>query len=153
MYIYIEIQPTFYQMVCPCCFTFFIPGTNCIQRFYTIKRIRRFKQKKHESKSRIKCIIFSSQLLNSSERISRKRREDKDSLFSTFECKACKTMIVYDSYPLELLENLPEQHQVKPSNPPKKESLQKVLQKSQIPKRNDSEKKEMDLESFLQGFL
>lgn len=147
------IQPTFYQMVCPCCFTFFFPGKNCNQRFYTIKRIRRIKQKKNDPKSEIKSMIFSSQLLSSSERNSTKKQ--KDVLFNTFKCKKCKTLIVYDTYPFEFMENKPEVQakQVKPINPPKKESLQKVLQKSQIPKSSDSVKKEMDLESFLKGFL
>ena len=138
-------------MVCPCCFKFFIPGKNCIQRFYTIKRIHRLKQKKNEAKSGIKCIIFSSQLLSSSsEKKSTKKK--KETLFSTFKCKECKTLIVYDTAPLELLESKPEIKSM-PAKPLKKESLQKVLQKSQIPKQSDSEKKEMDLESFLQGFL
>lgn len=140
-------------MICPCCFTFFLPGRNCIQRFYTIKRIRRFKLKKNDPNSEIKSIVFSSQLLSSNEKNSAKKQ--KDALFNTFKCKKCKTLIIYDTYPLEFLENKPEVQakHMKPVNPPKKESLQKVLQKSQIPKTSDFSKKEMDLESFLQGFL
>lgn len=140
-------------MVCSCCFTFFVPGENCIQRFHTIKKIRRFKGNKNKAKSGIKNILFSSQLLGSNEKNSNKKGKDK--LFSTFKCKKCKTLIVYDNAPLEFLENKPEIQAklAKPNNPPKKESLQKVLQKSQIPKQIDSGKKEMDLESFLQGFL
>lgn len=140
-------------MICPCCFTFFLPGTNCIQRFYTIKRIRRFKHKKNDPKSEIKSILFSSQLINSNEKNSAKKQ--KDTIFNTFKCKKCKTLIVFDIYPLEFLENKPEVQakQMKPVNPPTKESLQKVLQKSQIPKQSNFSKKEIDLESFLQGFL
>lgn len=150
----LEIQPTFFQMVCPCCFTFYIPGKNCFQRFYAIQKIHRLKQKKTEAKSRIKCIIYSSQLLSSS-CCKKSTNKQKDTVFCTFECKQCKTLIVYDTAPLEFLENKPEIKTlvVKPINPLKKESLQKVLQKSQMQNQSDSEKKEMDLESFLKGFL
>lgn len=138
-------------MVCPCCFLFFFPGNNCIQKFYNAKRIRRFKEKKNKPKSGIKNIIFSSQLLNEKKSV----KKQKDTLFTTFKCKDCKTLIVYDTMPLEFLEFKPETQAklTKPLHPPKKETLQKVLQKSQIPKSNESGKKEMDLESFLQGFL
>ncbi len=147
----LEIQPTFFQIVCPCCFLFFVPGTNCIQKFHTIKQIRRFKEKK--TKNGIKSIIFSSQLIGVKDKNTMKK--SIDACFTTFKCNGCKTFIVYDTAPLEFIEHQKEVQTkaAKPVNPPRKENLQKVLQKSQIPKESDSAKKEMDLESFLQGFL
>lgn len=81
--------------------------------------------------------------------------KSKDTLFSTFKCSGCKSFIVYDTAPLEFDEQRTEVHSkaTKPLNTPRKENLQKVLQKSQITKQSDSIKNEMDLESFLQGFL
>lgn len=152
----IEIQLTFFQMVCPCCFSFFIPGQNCIQKYYNPKRIRRIKQEKKTSSS-IKHLIYLSQLTtieNSEFKFAKKI--DNSCLWTTFKCKGCKTLIVHDTAPLEFSEHRPQP--VKPTQStakslPKKDHLQKILQKSQIPKAKESGKKDLDLESFLQGFL
>lgn len=162
VFFHLELQPTFFQMVCPCCFTFFIPGKNCIQRFYTKNELKRIKKIKKKNKtgnvnescssdvlcgsSDIKYIIYSSQL-SSYEKI----KYTKETLFTTFKCTKCKSLIVHDSSPLEFCEL---KHKIsKPSAPnskPNRENLQKVLQKSQSV---GTVKKEMDLESFLKGFI
>ena len=149
-------------MVCPCCFSFFIPGRNCIQNFYTRSQIRKLKEQKRKNKNNkcaemnpdecIKHLIYSSQLF-SYEKTTVKGR---GVLFTTFKCTKCKSLIVHDNTPLEFSEIKPKASVSKPAQPlnkPNRDNLQKVLQKSQLPKTSDSSKKEMDLESFLHGFI
>ena len=100
----------------------------------------------------IRYIIYSSQLFS----YDKSSSQNKESLLTTFKCTKCKTLIVHDNTPLEFTEfkvkaiiSKSAQQTVKPS----RENLQKVLQKSQVPKASESGKKEMDLESFLNGFL
>ena len=161
----IELQSTFFQMVCPCCFSFFIPGQNCLQHFYTRPQIRKIKEQKRKNKKAktagstdnprnkeedIKYIIYSSQLFSYE-----KTNYNKESLFTSFKCTKCKTLIVHDNTPLEFAEHNPKSL-IKPTQQtakPSRENLQKVLQKSQLPKASGSAKKEMDLESFLKGFI
>ena len=135
-------------MLCPCCFSFFLPGNNCKQKFYSLKRIQRLKRKKKNSIS-IKNIIFLSQLTIEACEVKTKKKPKH--LLTTFQCKKCKTLVVHDTTPLEFVDF--KSHKPTTSNPSNRKSLQKVLLKSQIPKSNSSDKKELDLESFLQGFL
>ena len=152
-------------MVCPCCFSFFIPGRNCIQNLYSRPQIRKLKEQKRKYKTQkstdsktdmkedhIRYIIYSSQLFS----YDKSSSQNKESLLTTFKCTKCKTLIVHDNTPLEFTEfkvkaiiSKSAQQTVKPS----RENLQKVLQKSQVPKASESGKKEMDLESFLNGFI
>lgn len=100
----------------------------------------------------IKHIIYSSQLFS----YEKTTFKGKDALFTTFKCTKCKSLIVHDNTPLEFSEFKPKavaSKPVQPLNKPDRDNLQKVLQKSQVPKSSDSSKKEMDLESFLQGFI
>lgn len=145
-----ELQNSFFQMVCPCCFSFFLPGINCFPNLYAMKRIRRLKSKSHRASKNIKIIIFTSQLFGD------KANLKSESIVTTINCKACKSLIVHDLSSLEFSEKRLQQPLLisKPtSTVPKKDNLQKALQKSQISKSNDPQKKELDLESFLQGFL
>lgn len=142
-------------MVCPSCFSFFVPGKNCFQAFYTRKQIHKLKEQKRMNKKSndsgkndsIKFIIYSSQLFSHE-----KTAREKEALFSTFKCTGCKSLIVHDNTPLEFAEFKPKAI-IKPTSQtskPNREHLQKVLQNSKKP---DFEKKEMDLESFLSGFI
>lgn len=81
---------------------------------------------------------------------------------STFKCKDCKALIVHDTSPLEF-EIIEKQKQTKTqqkqnniNSKAHKDNLQKYQIKSQIKISEQSAttpEKELDLESFLKGFL
>ena len=105
---------------------------------------------KGKARENIKNIIFSSQLHGC------KAQVKFDSLVTTIECKECKTLLVNNLSPVEFQDYKSHQPITKDKTAPvgpKKDNLQKALQKSQIPKNNEQSKKDLDLESFLQGFL
>lgn len=152
-------------MVCPSCFSFFVPGKNCFQAFYTRKQIRKLKEKKRKAKKSndpgngnedeaIKFIIYSSQLFSHEKTVEIK---EKEPLFCTFKCTGCKSLIIHDNTPLEFAEFKPRAisrpTQQSSKQQPSRDNLQKILQKSQLPKKSDSDNKELDLESFLNGFI
>lgn len=135
-------------MTCPCCFSFFLPSLNCTQKFYAMKRIRRLRSKKEKIRRCINTLIFTSQLSGCHPTLK------SDSIVTTIYCKECKTLIVFDLASLEIFDHKSMQPPSMPAvSVPKRDILNKVLQKTKHSKTIDPPKKELDLESFLEGFL
>ena len=116
----------------------------------SIKQIRRFKKS-----SRVKSIIFWSKLFGLTSKTDPSMEyKHIEAVYSTFSCKLCKSLVVIDTNPLEFLEQKRNPISAnKHATLTKRSDIQKVLDKSNIIKKSENNAKELDLESFLQGFI
>lgn len=136
-------------MVCICCFNFFVPGFNCHQYFYSLKQIRRLKSKlKHYN------LIYVSRTFGSSENRINKSKPSKH-IYSSFLCKGCNSLTIYDSCPLEFAETKQVRTNEAFLSTTKlmNDFRKKIVSKNTLNNSNNNSAKEMDLESFLHGFL
>lgn len=113
---------------------------------------------KTKSKSDKKMKMFFSAQFSGIPESKEKYKYSPTALISTVKCKVCRSTIVHETSPLEFLNDLSSPAAVKvtssqqSSSVKKKESLQRMLSKSQESKPV-LKKDELDLESFLHGFL
>lgn len=73
----------------------------------------------------------------------------KDDIVPVVRCNVCKYFTIFDAMPVKLLE-APPKSTPKPAAAPVRKD---ILQKAMAVKKEPPKKQEMDLESFLDGFL
>lgn len=135
----LSVQHGLFQRVCVCCFALLVPTVNCSVRFDTFKRLRR-----RDGKGTYSRRFWSSQWNATAKGVGLM----DESVVCSVHCHTCNSLIAHDTHPIAFVESKPGQ-----STPPvraRKDALQKALTRSNVPAPTSGD---MDLESFLRGFM
>lgn len=123
-------------MTCQHCFSLFLPSLNCSLKYVKRSRLQRLpKQTIRLSHLHVDAAYRSA--------------SGKDDIIPVIRCSECKYFTIFDAMPVKLLE-APPKSAPKPVTAPVRKD---VLQKAMAVKKDPPKKQEMDLESFLDGFL